>query len=72
MDHLGIQEFMVMGFWIGDPFIWNMLRRASERVAAAALAQPSGFRPELPERIPQAVRHMRSLLAAHRPATGFH
>ena len=49
MDHLGIGEFMVMGFCIGGPFIWNMLRRASERVVAAVLAQPSGFRPEQPD-----------------------
>ena len=28
MDHLGIREFMVMGFCIGSPFIWNMLRHA--------------------------------------------
>src|SRR5579864_5778715 len=28
MDHLGIQKFMVMGFCIGGPFIWNLLRRA--------------------------------------------
>ena len=49
MDHLGVREFMVMGFCIGGPFIWNMLRRASERVVAAVLAQPSGFRPEQPD-----------------------
>jgi pimeloyl-ACP methyl ester carboxylesterase len=49
MDHLGIKQFMVMGFCIGGPFIWNLLRRASERVIAAVLAQPSGFRPELPD-----------------------
>jgi pimeloyl-ACP methyl ester carboxylesterase len=49
MDHLGIKEFLVMGFCIGGPFIWNMLRRASDRVVAAVLAQPSGFRPELPD-----------------------
>ena len=49
MDYLGCQEFMVMGFCIGGPFIWNMLRRASDRVVAAVLAQPSGFRPELPD-----------------------
>ena len=24
MDHLGIGEFMVMGFCIGGPFIWNL------------------------------------------------
>jgi pimeloyl-ACP methyl ester carboxylesterase len=49
MDHLGCKEFMVMGFCIGGPFIWNMLKRAPERVVAAVLAQPSGFRPELPD-----------------------
>ena len=49
MDHLGIQEFMVMGFCIGGPFIWNLLKRAPERVVAAVLAQPSGFRPEMPD-----------------------
>jgi pimeloyl-ACP methyl ester carboxylesterase len=47
MDHLGIREFMVMGFCIGGPFIWNMLKRAPERVVAAVLAQPSGSRPEM-------------------------
>ena len=48
MDHLGIREFMVLGFCIGGPFIWNLLRRAPERIVAAVLAQPSGFRPEMP------------------------
>src|SRR5487761_685573 len=47
MDHLGISEFMVLGFCIGGPFIWNLLKRAPDRVAAAVLAQPSGSRPEL-------------------------
>ena len=49
MDHLGIGEFMVMGFCIGGPFIWNLLRRAPKRIVAAVLAQPSGFRPETPD-----------------------
>ena len=49
MDHLGIREFMVMGFCIGGPFIWNLLRRAPTRIIAAVLAQPSGFRPEMPD-----------------------
>lgn len=47
MDHLGIDRFMVMGFCIGGPFIWNLLERAPNRVAAAVLAQPSGSRPEM-------------------------
>src|SRR5438876_7025375 len=48
MDHLGINKFMVLGFCIGGPFIWNLLKRAPDRVVAAVLAQPSGFRPEMP------------------------
>src|SRR6478736_4168900 len=47
MDHLGIRKFMVLGFCIGGPFIWNLLKRAPDRIAAAVLAQPSGSRPEM-------------------------
>ena len=46
MDHLKIDKFMVMGFCIGGPLVWNLLRRAPDRVVAAVLAQPSGSRPE--------------------------
>src|SRR5947209_5553877 len=46
MDQLGIGKFMVMGFCIGGPMIWNLLKRAPDRVVAAVLAQPSGSRPE--------------------------
>ena len=46
MDHLKIDKFMVMGFCIGGPFIWNLLKRAPNRIVAAVLAQPSGSRPE--------------------------
>jgi len=47
MDHLGIDKFMVLGFCIGGPLIWNLLKRAPGRVVAAVLAQPSGSRPEM-------------------------
>lgn len=47
MDHLGIKEFMVMGFCVGGPMIWNLLKRAPKRIVAAVLAQPSGSRPEM-------------------------
>jgi len=50
MDHLGIDKFMVMGFCVGAPLIWNLLEQAPDRVVAAVLAQPSGFRPEEPDR----------------------
>ncbi len=49
MDHLGIREFVVLGFCIGGPFIWNLLKRAPGRVVAGILAQPSGFRPTMPD-----------------------
>ena len=49
MDHLGIRQFMVLGFCIGGPFIWNILKRAPDRIVAAVLAQPSGFRSEMPD-----------------------
>ncbi len=48
MDHLGIDKFMVLGFCIAGPFIWNLLKRAPDRVVAAVPVQPVGFRPERP------------------------
>ena len=49
MDHLGIDRFMVLGFCIGGPFIWNLMRRAPQRVVAAVLTHPSGFRSDRPD-----------------------
>ena len=49
MDHLGIDKFLVLGFCIGGPFIWNLLKRAPDRVVAGVLTQPSGFRPTMPD-----------------------
>jgi len=49
MDHLGIDKFMVLGFCIGGPFIWNLIKRAPDRVVAGVLAQPVGFRPDMPK-----------------------
>src|SRR6266498_3986863 len=49
MDHLGIDQFMMMGFCIGGPMMWNLMKRAPGRVVAAVFAQPSGFRPEKPD-----------------------
>jgi pimeloyl-ACP methyl ester carboxylesterase len=49
MDHLGIDRFLVLGFCIGGPFIWNLIKRAPDRMVAAVLAQPSGFRPSMPD-----------------------
>ena len=49
MDHLGIDKFLVLGYCIGGPFIWNLLKRAPQRIVAGVLTQPSGFRPEQPD-----------------------
>ena len=48
MDHLGIKRFMVLGFCIGGPFIWNLVKRAPDRIVAAVVSQPVGFRKESP------------------------
>jgi pimeloyl-ACP methyl ester carboxylesterase len=48
MDHLGIKRFMVLGFCIGGPFIWNLVKRAPDRIIAGVVSQPVGFRKETP------------------------
>jgi pimeloyl-ACP methyl ester carboxylesterase len=48
MDHLGIKRFMALGYCIGAPFVWGLMKRAPDRIVAAVLAQPVGFRPEAP------------------------
>ena len=46
MDHLGIDKFMVMGFCIGGPFIWNLLGAGAQSCcrgrAGAAERVPAG------------------------------
>lgn len=68
MDHLGIREFLVMGFCIGGPMIHNLIKRAPERIVAAAMMQPSGFRPELADQFYQNnMKGWGSQLCAKRP-----
>ena len=68
MDHLGIEKFMVLGFCIGGPFIWNLLEHAPDRVVAAVLAQPSGWSPEMPDFFYEGnMRGWGPALAARRP-----
>ncbi|MDI1283023.1 MAG: alpha/beta fold hydrolase [Reyranella sp.] len=66
MDHLGIEKFMVLGYCIGGPFIWNLLKRAPGRVVAAVLTQPSGHRPEMPDQFYNNMKGWGSALSAHR------
>lgn len=49
LDHLGIERCSVLGFCIGGPLIWNLIRRASERVISAVLVHPSGHRSDRPD-----------------------
>jgi pimeloyl-ACP methyl ester carboxylesterase len=49
MDHLGIREFLFMGYCIGGPFGLKLMERAPTRVVASVLCQPVGHRPENPD-----------------------
>ena len=49
MDHLGIGEFLFMGYCIGGPFAMKLIDRAPERVLAAVLCQPVGHAPATPD-----------------------
>jgi pimeloyl-ACP methyl ester carboxylesterase len=49
MDHLGIRQFLYMGYCIGGPFAFKLIERAPDRVVAAVLCQPVGHRPENPD-----------------------
>src|ERR1700694_5089404 len=44
MDHLRIREFMVMGFCIGGPFIWNLLRRGAGGIVCRRAGAARGGR----------------------------
>lgn len=49
LDHLGVDKFLVMGFCIGNPLIWNLMKQAPGRIVAAVSAQPSGVDPNYPD-----------------------
>jgi pimeloyl-ACP methyl ester carboxylesterase len=49
MDHLGIGQFLFMGYCIGGCFAGKLLERAPDRVVAAVFCQTVGHRPEDPE-----------------------
>jgi len=48
MRHLGCERFLALGCCIGGPLLWNLIRRAPDRVVAAVMCQPSGYSPEHP------------------------
>ena len=49
LDHLGIQEFLFIGYCIGGPFAMKLIERAPERVLAAVLCQPVGHASKTPD-----------------------
>ena len=59
MDHLGIDKFMVLGYCIGEPFIWNLIKRAQAR--GRRRADPAQ---RLPPRVARPVTIRSALLAA--------
>jgi pimeloyl-ACP methyl ester carboxylesterase len=49
MDHLGITQFLFMGYCIGGCFAMKLMERAPERVVAGVLVQTVGHHPEHPD-----------------------
>ena len=49
LDHLGIGDFLLMGFCIGGPLNWNLMRRVPDRVKAAVMVHPSAYNPDDPD-----------------------
>jgi len=49
MDHLGIRQFLFMGYCIGGCFALKLIEQAPDRVVAAVLCQTVGHRPENPD-----------------------
>ena len=43
LDHLGVEEFAVIGMCIGGPYIMGLIEAAPERVKAAVMFQPIGL-----------------------------
>jgi pimeloyl-ACP methyl ester carboxylesterase len=48
LDHLGIREFLYMGYCIGGCFAGKLMQRAPSRVVAAVFCQTVGHRQEDP------------------------
>ncbi len=49
MDHLGIENFLFMGYCIGGCFALKLMQRAPERVLAGVLVQTVGHHPDHPD-----------------------
>jgi pimeloyl-ACP methyl ester carboxylesterase len=49
MDHLGIRQFLFMGYCIGGCFAMKLMQRAPDRVVAGVLVQTVGHRDDDPD-----------------------
>ena len=49
MDHLGIRQFLFMGYCIGGCFAMKLMERAPDRVVAGVLVQTVGHRDDDPD-----------------------
>src|ERR1019366_2343051 len=49
MDHLGIKQFLFMGYCIGGCFAMKLMERDPERVVAGVLVQTVGHHPQHPD-----------------------
>ena len=49
LDHLGVDQFLFMGYCIGGCFAMKLMERAPQRVRAAVLVQTVGHHPEHPD-----------------------
>ena len=67
MDHLGIQQFMFVGYCIGGPYALKLIERAPERVVAAVLCQPVGHASKTPNAMYESGLAWGAELVARRP-----
>ena len=67
MDHLGIEQFMFMGYCIGGPYALKLIERAPERVVAAVLCQPVGHASKTPNAMYESGLAWGAELVARRP-----
>ena len=49
LDHLGVREFLFIGYCIGGPFAMKLIERAPDRVQGAVLCQPVGHASKTPD-----------------------
>ena len=72
MDHLGIDEFLFIGFCIGGPFAMTLIKKAPNRVRGAVLCQPVGHADATPDAMYDSGHRRLGSGADRRPARHLH